>query len=608
MLALLGTAVVAGIVFSGCEKSPDPLHLDNLFDPDGTTGGDGLQLRVLASANRIILIWDQPQNKDITEYFLFEADSRNGAYEELAIVAHTTEAVGRYFYEYPAPTQEHWFKAQAITASGGFSLTSLAVPAVAELGPTVVVGDTVSVLATRYPELSVTTNLGETLLVALERTAQITPGTPPDTVYVGDYTNATSVPVAGLGVPTVFTRDLGPADPDSTFWMYVKAVDALGETLETGLKLPVTFEPKHALVDANSARLATRVNDLKIPTLGVLQMRFAASETELSTAPWLPAAEIYPDYELSDSANPQEIWGEFEGDFGFNFVHSLTVRPDLLGAAAFRLKVPQNRIISDATVVAEFTAQATEMRVSENPNFAMVPWRAYSDTLNFALSPGEGTKTVYAQYRNDWTESTIFSDYCIYVSQGIAVKIIAPANESVILGGSTYQVVGTSSAGTNPDGIENVRLDLGDGLGFREVIGAENWQATWTVPTFEEDTAMVLRARAYADSGATVVTDVATVTVTQPIVTIDSPLDGAEVAGGAPIIISGTALTFLGGSAVDLVTVDVGGVQLTATGTDIWTATWNAPTIGAPTSVDITATMWVGDVSATRTITVTLTP
>ena len=593
-LPLLWTlALTAAALFgllAGCEKSADRQHLDNPFDPAGPLGGDGLQIRAIASPNQIVLTWNQPQNMGISEYILYKSESPNGPTEQLAIVAQTTATTGSYIYSYPDPTRTLWFRAQAFTAGGDFTITSLAVPASAAVGPTIIVGDTVSSLATRYPEFAVTVGFGDSLLIGFD----------------DDYSDSIRVPVAGPDLPTVFSLDLGAATAADTFVLHVKSWDSLGESLPTVMRLPVTFAPRQRVIGASPLQLIRRVIDLSIPATGVVQMRFAASTAALAAAPWVPGAAIYEDYELSDSANSQDIWGEFVSDFGFSTTNKLTVRPDLLGSATFKLLLPSNRVVSTRYLVAQSTAKATQLRISESPNFAAVPWQTYADTLTFEISAAEGTKTIYAQYRNDWAESAILTDFCTYVAQGADVRIFAPGEGDVVVGGSTLQVRGTASAGTGFANLDSVRVDFGDGLGFREVVGTENWQLNWNVPVFAADTPLVLRARAWADS--VVVTDVVNVTVTQLAVAILSPLDGASVAGGSTVTISGTAVGELGGAPVDSVVVDVGGLHFTPTGTATWTASWPVPAVGVDTPADIVATAWAAGQSASRLITVTITP
>ncbi len=589
LLALLAVVAIFGTL-AGCETSDGRQHVDNPFDPDGSAGGDALQVSALVITNQIRISWNQPQNMGIADYVVLSADSRFGSYTELAIVAHTSGASGSYIYDYPPPTRTHWFKVQAFTTNGQFSLASLAVPATASIGPTVVVGDTITTTATRFTELTVTADLGDSLLVAFD----------------ASFAGAVRLAQAGPGLPTTFPLDLGPAAADSTFRLHIKSFGSLSTSETTVFNLPVAFDPKHRLTEGSPLRLATRVNDLTIPASGVVNMRFAASEDELATAPWLPGAELYPAYELVDSANPQEIWAEYEGDFGFNTTSKLAVRPDLLASAAYFLKVPDTRVVSSLTVVAEFSAGATDLRISESPNFAAVPWQAYADTATFILSPEEGTKTVYVQFRNDWTQSTVLSDYCILVAQGPDVNFIAPMMGDVLVGGSNLMTIGTSTPGNVATALDSLLVDLGDGQGFREVLGTDNWQLVWNVPTFETDTEVTIRARAVVDS--LVATDFVTVTVSQVGIQIADPLDGVLVLGGDPLPISGTANGILSGAPIDSVIVDIGAERLVATGTDAWNVTWLAPIVTVDTPTDITATVWSNSLTATETITVTVTP
>ena len=89
-------------------------------------------------------------------------------------------------------------------------------------------------------------------------------------------------------------------------------------------------------------------------------------------------------------------------DFGFTINPiQLTVTPDKLTGATFKLKLASDRVTDDIVVTALSTAVATHMRISESPNFNAVPWVDYADSTGFTLSPGEGRKNIYAQFRND---------------------------------------------------------------------------------------------------------------------------------------------------------------------------------------------------------------
>jgi len=44
--------------------------------------------------------------------------------------------------------------------------------------------------------------------------------------------------------------------------------------------------------------------------------------------------------------------------------------------------------------------EASEMRISNNPDFAASSWEPYSTSKNWQLDPGDGVKTVYLQFRD----------------------------------------------------------------------------------------------------------------------------------------------------------------------------------------------------------------
>jgi len=574
---------------TSCSKSTPLQDRDNPFDPQNSTGGDALQLTATVSPNQILLSWTQPQDMDIADYSLLQGSGPDGPWSDLVTVAANSAPTASFIYNYPDPTQSHWFKVQAFATNGDFSLTSLAVAATVTVGPTVIVGDTLSSLVSRYTALTIVASTGDSVLVGLGP----------------DYANAQRLSLAGAGVPTVVNMDFGPAASDTTFELRVKTFTAGGGAYVTTRDLAVGFGPQHTISGANPLELARRVNDLLIPAAGVARMRFAPSEAALAAAIWTPAADTLFGYALDDAAITQEIWGEYESDFGFSTTERVIVRPNLLTDATYSLNLPPDRLVSDLTVSAGFSAAATEVRLAENPDFTAVPWQPYASTLDFQLSVGAGTKIVYAQFRNDWTQSDILADYCIYLAQGPDVKILSPSAGNAVLGGNILLMLGTTNPGTLA-AIDSVKVDLADGLGFRPVTGTDNWQLSWDVPHFTADTDLVLRARVWADT--LMVTDVVTVTVTQLTVAITTPAEGDRIVGGTTVDLAGTAGGLLNGAAVDSVTVDIGLVHLLARGGNSWTTTWSPPTVGADSLQTIAATVWAGGDTATTSIGVTLTP
>ncbi len=582
-------AVALGAVLAGCESKPAAPEFDNPFDPAGPDGGGPLNLRATASDTFILLMWDQPQGLGITSYDVNHSFSPGTGYEYAATVNATSAPSNQYTYPNPSPTRMHYFQVQAFNEDGDFTLLSYQVPASAMSLPSIVVGNDPArkTVASRYQEVEITVNMQDSFVVAAHE----------------DFTGSLTYPIFEPGVAQLISWDLGPAAQNGdTVRIFVKGYTA-GSASPVGSKtLTVDFEPEF-FVAGKPASVATRLVDLTVATEGVTAMRFATSAEALASAEWLDPAGTVGGFQLADSAAPQTIHGEFQGDFGFTAVTDWDVSPDLLQDATFELDVPSG-VTGASTVIGLSGAVATLMRFSLSPDFRDASWQAYADTAVIDLGVEEGQVTVYAQYRNDWADSRILTDSVIRVQQPVSVNFLAPRNGNVVLGGVPLLVQGSSSAGQTP--IDSVKVDLGDGAGFVAADGLDTWSYDWDVPLFSADTPRILRARAWAGAdSATIVIDV---TVSQLLVAIAEPLDGAEVQADTDVTIAGTASGILGGVPLSFVDLVAGSEPLAVEGLEIWSATWRTPAVTEATEVTLLARAGTGDDVVQDTITVTVVP
>lgn len=79
-----------------------------------------------------------------------------------------------------------------------------------------------------------------------------------------------------------------------------------------------------------------------------------------------------------------------------------------------------------------------EMRVSEDSSFTGVPWEAYATTKAFTLSAGDGTKTVYAEFRDD------AGNVSGTVNDAITYDATAPATNSIVINSGDANTATTS--------------------------------------------------------------------------------------------------------------------------------------------------------------------
>ena len=95
------------------------------------------------------------------------------------------------------------------------------------------------------------------------------------------------------------------------------------------------------------------------------------------------------------------------------------------------------------------------------------------------------------------------------------VAITAPLDGDLVPSDLSLQVRGTAIAASGTAAVDSVKFDSGDGLGFVDVTGTDNWTFMWAVPSVLEDTEHALRARAWA-SGDSVTTTVSVTLLPPP--------------------------------------------------------------------------------------------
>ncbi len=577
----LGVPVVFSLL-PGCDSSPSEPVYENPFDPLGPDAGDPLQVRATAFNDTTVrLIWNQPQGLGITKYIISSSAYRDSGWGVIGEKEHTSKPTTDYSYHDAASTSTTWYRIQAFTATE-FTITAYAMPDSATTGPRVIVGTGFGHTATRFTKLEITVTKGDMVRIALDST----------------FTESlVTVPAGAPGYPLKLTYDIGPAAGNNeTRTLYVVSFSNGFESVPSVQTIRVDFKPAFTVI-SDPKTLATRTVDLTIPTEGVLNMRFFAELADTATTPWVPVSDTYVGYQLSDSANKQTIYGQFQGDFGFNSLVEHKVTPDLLTSITFKLILPEDHVTDESTVRGVSAAVATHLRYSESADFTSAPWVTYSDTLSISLSPQPGHKVIYVQYLNDWTQSGTLTDYAIHVTQPAEVSFWAPLEGDVILGGTSFQVRGASTVGSGDGTVFLVKFDPGDGGGFVIVEGTETWSHIWNVPSFTTDTPLIIRAQAWygpsADNLETVTTAI-TVTVTQLAVTITEPVDGANLTGNKLAKFTGTAAGVLGGAPLDSVTIDIGEDHFPASGTGNWSANWEAPLWDADSTLTLAATVWAG--------------
>jgi len=381
LLALLAAALLA----PGCAEKPAAPTWTNPFDP--ANPGDPFNLQAYPSGNGIVVLWSRPDVPDVAGYEILR--STNGV--AFGLAGETDDSVTQFLDLAHAPGDTNWYKVRVVDSAGEVSGTSrqVAVPAVAP--PYLEIAGGAAQVGSRYAMLTVRTVRGTELDVAATR----------------DFAGAQTFAITP-GETTLVAWDLGPAGANGQRkHVWARARDGAATTPAQHDSVETGFRPDLQIA-GRPATVASRTLPLEIAGgAGVVQLRFALSRAGLAGAAWADPDSVsggrawYAGEVLGPSPQPQWLYGEFAGDFGYAAVDSLRCVPDDLDGAAFTL-AGGAALTGTRDVALASDAIAAEMRFAESPDLSAVPWLAYADTVTFTLSEGAGTKIVYGEYRNAW--------------------------------------------------------------------------------------------------------------------------------------------------------------------------------------------------------------
>ncbi len=477
LLALLAAISLA----LGCTQVPDSPNFDNPLDPDGT-GGDPFNVSAFYGVGGVVVSWTSLELPGVAGYEILRSGGEDGPYDVIGSVEHPTVLyIDRDF----APNLPNFYKVRATDALGNSTLISVVTAARIAAPPRLVIADTTT-SATRSLTLSLEVALGDSAAVDSLRSFATA------VTAVFDDEGLASLP-----------WDLGAA-PASLVWkhVYVRVYSAgiAGAVFHDSIK--VRFAPDLKL-EGNPASLADRTPALRIIGAGVTQMRFAPDRSSLSSAAWLPGANVHEDYLLGAELTTQTIFGEFACDFGFTVIDSVPAVPDDL--QPLTLTVNGGAAATSALLVPlSADARATHMRFAETlAELGEATWQAYAAQTTFAHSAcaGDPAKTVWAQYKNDWVVANPVSGGFQWLPpEALSVTIAAP---DTVTSGDIVMIAGTAVAGTCGDPLDLVEVDAG--AGWQAATGLATWAFAWTAPAVGDTTTVTVSARVSA--GADTATD-----------------------------------------------------------------------------------------------------
>ena len=308
--------------------------------------------------------------------------------------------------------------------------------------------------------------------------------TPPQnasfTIQTGTYTNTRSVGLSYSGVEItevrvaentcsgVYASHSGsgmitiPSAGDGVKTIAVQFRDAVGN-ITACLTQTVTLDETppvlgYFVINGNAASATVRSVTLGISVTDATEMQI--SESSIFTgASWMPVTAAV-NITLSPGEGSKTVFARFR-DQALNQAGPVqdSILLDTIAPELFALNGP---LLTNSLVIGlSFTASgADEFRLSENGDFAGATWKPYAANVTFALSAGQGTKTVYTQLRDNAGNLSLVRSHLVTFDNS------APDAPSINIVGGAFTKVASVTVQTISGGAAEMKVsqlsDLSD--------------------------------------------------------------------------------------------------------------------------------------------------
>lgn len=317
---------------------------------------------------------------------------------------------------------------------------------------------------TNHIAVRVTDNLGLTNMTAIELVLDTTAPTGSVEIDGGaELTSTLEVSLAltaedAYGVPTMHISFVPNFKPMRTF-DFTETMDLTLEGIDGPITVYVRFVDSHGLV---SAVVSDTISlDMTAPE-GTVQIDAGAEHASTdqvtltldhSDVNGVASVEVANDESITDAVTIATDVKELEWDLaveadgtawvyvrltdilGNSIVISDSIEVYILkaeGTVAVDGDALTNLPTVTLTIDAPTHLRAELMQVSEDPTFEGVEWRQMAGTMNWILSPGDGTKTIYVRFED------FRGFHSLPVSTVVTVDTTSPVVTATIDGGAEY--------------------------------------------------------------------------------------------------------------------------------------------------------------------------
>ena len=196
--------------------------------------------------------------------------------------------------------------------------------------------------------------------------------------------------------------------PEDTTRVWVKVTDAAGDTALSHVTVTVDTTPPTGSVIVNDDAPFTGEQAVTLllqasDRYGVAEMMLS-DQVDFTGALWTNFTSTM-DWTLPAGDGIKAVYAIFKDEHGLiSSIMNDTIVLDTESPVGSVL-IDDDAVytnVTDVTLALSATdlTGTTEMCLSESPSFDGAEWVAYADTTGFALQPGDGTRTVYARFRD----------------------------------------------------------------------------------------------------------------------------------------------------------------------------------------------------------------
>ena len=173
---------------------------------------------------------------------------------------------------------------------------------------------------------------------------------------------------------------------------------------------PQPINPSITIADGSQYTASRDVLLTLSATGSNLQMKLSEDSTFTSIA-W-QAFSATPNFQLSTGDGQKTVYAIFKNDFEIiTIVVMDNILPQQINPSITIANGSQYTASRDVLLSLSATGSNLQMKLSEDSTFTSIAWQAFSSSANFQLSTGEGQKTVYAIFKNDFDiESQTMND------------------------------------------------------------------------------------------------------------------------------------------------------------------------------------------------------